>query len=97
MQAVHVLNGGPPEGADWHRRLLERMGVAKKIRPALLHASTVAGLAQLIRFRYVVRHPYGCELERDQVFRLLLRALELWPVVDSQLEAFQTWLTELSS
>ena len=36
-------------------------------------------------------------LERAQVFRLLQRALEVWPVVDSQLEAFEAWLTELSS
>ena len=97
VQIVRVLNGGPPDGADWHRRLLERMGVSTELRPALLDASTVAGLAELMRFRHVVRHLYAYELERDQVLRLLQRALELWPVVDSQLVSFEAWLTELSS
>mgnify|MGYP003341019704 CR=1 FL=1 len=96
VQIVRVLNGGPPDGADWHRRLLERMGLATELRPALLDASTVTGLAELMRFRHVVRHLYAYELERDQVFRLLQRALELWPLVEQQLEAFEAWLTELS-
>ena len=73
------------------------MGVPTELRPALLDASTVAGLAELMRFRHVVRHLYAYELERDQVLRLLQRALELWPAVDSQLVSFEAWLTELSS
>jgi len=28
------LNGAPPTGFDWHRRLLERMGIAWQGRPA---------------------------------------------------------------
>ena len=59
--------------------------------------TNVAGLAGLIRFRHVLRHLYAYELERDQVLRLLQRALELWPAVDSQLVSFEAWLTELSS
>ena len=78
VQIVRVLNGGPPDGADWHRRLLERMGVSTELRPAM-------------------RHLYAYELERDQVLRLLLRALELWPAVDQQLKVFEAWLMELSS
>ena len=78
VQIVRVLNGGPPDGADWHRRLLERMGVPTELR-------------------HVMRHLYAYELERDQVLRLLQRALELWPVVDQQLKVFEAWLMELSS
>jgi hypothetical protein len=78
VQIVRVLNGGPPDGADWHRRLLERMGVSTELRPAM-------------------RHLYAYELERDQVLRLLQRALELWPAVDQQLKVFESWLMELSS
>ncbi len=50
-----------------------------------------------MRFRHVVRHLYAYELEPDQVLRLLQRALDLWPAVDSQLVSFEAWLTELSS
>ncbi len=42
VQIVRVLNGGPPDGADWHRRLLDRMTVPTEVRPALLDAATVA-------------------------------------------------------
>lgn len=82
VQIVRVLNGGPPDGADWHRRLLD--------------SSTAKGLAELMRFRHVVRHLYAYELEPEQVQRLLRRALELWPVVDHQLVAFDSWLQALA-
>lgn len=97
VQIVRVLNGGPPDGADWHRRLLERMGVSTDTRPALLDASTLQGLAELMRFRHVVRHLYAYELERDQVERLLHRAVALWPCLEQQFACFDGWLRELSS
>lgn len=97
VQIVRVLNGGPPDGADWHRRLLERMAVITETRPALLDAATVKGLAELLRFRHVVRHLYAYELEPDQVLRLLLRAIDLWPAVERQFEVFEAWLLELAA
>jgi len=97
VQIVRVLNGGPPDGADWHRRLLDRMTVPTEVRPALLDAAIAKGLAELMRFRHVVRHLYVYELEPDQVQRLLERALELWPVVEQRLAAFDGWLAELAS
>ena len=33
---TRVLNGGTPDGAEWHRRLLERMGQPCDQRPAPL-------------------------------------------------------------
>jgi hypothetical protein len=95
VQIVRVLNGGPPDGADWHRRLLDRMTVPTEIRPALLDAATAKGLAELMRFRHVVRHLYAYELEPEQVQRLLERALELWPAVEQHLVAFDAWLQAL--
>ena len=97
VQIVRVLNGGPPDGADWHRRLLDRMTVPTEVRPALLDAATARGLAELLRFRHVVRHLYAYELEPDQVQRLLWRALELWPAVEQHLDAFDGWLQELKA
>ena len=97
VQIVRVLNGGPPDGADWHRRLLDRMTVPTEVRPALLDAATARGLAELLRFRQVVRHLYAYELEPDQVQRLLWRALELWPAVEQHLDAFDGWLQELKA
>jgi hypothetical protein len=96
VQIVRVLNGGPPDGADWHRRLLERMTVPTEVRPALLDAVTAKGLAELLRFRHVVRHLYAYEPEPEQVQRLLGLALKLWPAVEQHLTAFDAWLQALA-
>ena len=94
-QVVRVFNGGPPQGQDWHRRLLERMALETEQRPALLDAESRDGLAELLRFRHVVRHLYAYELRADQVHRLLLQATDLWPRVEGQLLGFEAWLREL--
>jgi hypothetical protein len=94
---VRVLNGGTPEGADWHRRLLERMAIATEERPAVLSPETVGSLAELLRFRHVVRHLYAYELDPPQVARLLEVVPEVWLAVQGGLQAFEGWLGELSS
>lgn len=94
-QIVRVFNGGPPQGQDWHRRLLERMALESEQRPALLDPQTCDGLAELLRFRHVVRHLYAYELRPDQVKRLLVQATGLWPRLEGQLLGFEAWLREL--
>jgi hypothetical protein len=59
VQILRALNGGTPEGSDWHRRLLERMTVSTDLRPAVLRRSTADALGELLRFRHVVRHRYA--------------------------------------
>lgn len=81
VQIVRVLNGGTPEGADWHRRLMNRMTIPTGLRPAVLSEETAAALGELLRFRHVVRHLYAYELEPEAVERLLRRALTGWPRV----------------
>jgi uncharacterized protein YutE (UPF0331/DUF86 family) len=73
------------------------MTVPTEVRPALLDAAIAKGLAELMRFRHVVRHLYAYELEPDHVQRLLERALELWPAVEQRLAVFDGWLAELAS
>lgn len=92
---VRAINGGTPDGADWHRRLLERMAVASPARPALLRADTVRSLGELLRFRHVVRHLYAYELDAEQVERLLQKTLAIWPEVSRDLDQFTGWLLEL--
>lgn len=92
---VRVLNGGTPEGSDWHRQLLDRMAIATETRPAVLSPAVRAGLAELLAFRHVVRHLYAYELEADRVRQLLQRAIALWPGIEADLERFQAWLMEL--
>jgi hypothetical protein len=92
---VRVLNGGTPEGSEWHRQLLDRMAIATASRPAVLSPAVRSGLAELLAFRHVVRHLYAYELEADRVRLLLQRAIALWPGIEADLGGFQAWLDEL--
>lgn len=94
-QIVRVFNGGPPEGHDWHRRLLERMALESDQRPALIDARTEAVLGELLRFRHVVRHLYAYELRPEQVHRLLELAVTHWPVLEGQLLGFEAWCRQM--
>jgi hypothetical protein len=93
---VSDLNGAAPEGFDWHRRLLERMGKEWEGRPALLSAVTVDELREYLAFRHVVRNIYGFELDVERIKRLLSR----YPVVQERVEAdvarFMAWLQALA-
>ena len=42
LQVSRVLNGGTPDGQDWQRRLLERMGQPTEERPAVLAEASIA-------------------------------------------------------
>ena len=92
VQITRVLNGGTPDGAEWHRRLLERMGQATDQRPAVFTADTIDALHELLRFRHLVRHLYAYELQPEPVERLRLAAAALWPAVRADLEGFRHWL-----
>lgn len=92
LQISRVLNGGTPDGGDWHRRLLERMGHATSERPAALSAPSITGLQELLRFRHLVRHLYAYELQPEPVERLRLLSISLWPEVRGEQGGFQRWL-----
>lgn len=68
------------------------MGHASGERPAVLSASSIRGLQELLRFRHLVRHLYAYELQPESVERLRLLALGLWPAVREDLGSFQRWL-----
>lgn len=93
---VSELNGGPPTGFDWHRRLLERMGAAWQDRPALLSAATAAELREYLAFRHVVRNIYGFELDLERIQRLVERYPQVWAQVEADFQRFIAWLQELS-
>lgn len=93
VQITRVLNGGTSDGAEWHRRLLERMGQSTDQRPAVLSAACIAELQELLRFRHLLRHLYAYELRPEPVERLRQMAVLLWPSVRAELERFRDWLS----
>ena len=92
VQISRVLNGGTPDGGEWHRRLLDRMGQPTAQRPAVLSAEAIASLQELLRFRHLVRHLYAYELQAEPVERLRRQGIALWPGVRADLERLNGWL-----
>jgi uncharacterized protein YukE len=93
---ISELNGAPPTGFDWHRRLLERMGAAWGGRPAVLSSGSVEGLREYLAFRHVVRNIYGFELDVERTADLLGRYPEVWRQVEADIERFVAWLGTLA-
>lgn len=86
------LNGGLPSNYDWHRRLLNRMAIAQKERPALIEKETAQGLAEYLAFRHIVRNIYGFELDAQRVERLVQNYYSVWQQFKHDVENFLSWL-----
>lgn len=93
---VSELNGAPPTGFDWHRRLLERMGTVWQGRPAVLSPVTAEELREYLAFRHVVRNIYGFELDLERIQRLVEHYPRVWAQVEADLQRFIGWLQEFS-
>jgi hypothetical protein len=64
-------------------------------RSAALHDDTAQSLGDLLRFRHVVPPLHACELDADQVKRLLEKGIGFWPEVRGDLDGFMAWFREL--
>lgn len=90
------LNGASPSGFDWHKRLLERMGIEREGRLALLSADTVHSLREFLSFRHVVRNIYGFELDMERVAQMAARYPQVWRQFETDVSRFVGWLQELA-
>ena len=62
------LNGGIPEGENWHIQLLKDMTLQiEEVRPAVISKELVAELKGYLEFRHRFRKIYGFELEWDKM------------------------------
>lgn len=68
FERVATALGGLPAGDRWHRQLLEDMTLdIEGVRPALITSTTAEALANLLRFRHIVRHLYAWSLRRAEI------------------------------
>ncbi len=62
------LNGGIPEGENWHTQLLKDMTLQiAEVRPAVISKELLAELKGYLEFRHRFRNIYGFELEWDKM------------------------------
>lgn len=91
------LNGGMPEGNDWHRQLLRDMTLdIKGVRPPVISEDMEKILTEYLRFRHVFRNIYGFSLE----WRFMEGLVERLPVtlntLKKEAEAFCIFLENIS-
>ena len=78
------LDGGLPEGPNWHRELLGQMALdVVSLRPAVLRRETAARLDEYLRFRHLVRNLYTWSFDAVKLDGLVSGL----PVVLADLEA----------
>src|SRR3989338_247810 len=68
IRLAEELNGGIPEGENWHIQLLKDMGLEiEKIRPAVISNDIGKKLREYLEFRHRFRNIYGFELEWEKM------------------------------
>ncbi|NJR71566.1 MAG: hypothetical protein HC771_25445 [Synechococcales cyanobacterium CRU_2_2] len=90
------LNGGVPSSSDWHKRLLDRMTIAREGRQAMLRPETARQLQEFLGFRHIVRNLYGFELDRDRIAQLVSKHPAVWLQVEQDVNEFIEWLKDLA-
>jgi hypothetical protein len=93
---VVEMNGGVPNKADWHRRLLDRMKEARGERRAVITTETAQLIQDFLAFRHVVRNIYGFELDTERLEKLLQKYPQAWHQFERDIQIFVEWLNELA-
>jgi len=66
------VDGNIPDNAEWHRELLEQMGLdLPKVRPPVLSSESIKLLDEYLRFRHVVRNVYTFSFDPERIGRLV--------------------------
>jgi len=71
-QIAATVDGNLPSNPEWHRDLLDQMGLdLPQVRPPVLTSSSVQFLDEYLRFRHVVRNVYTFSFDAERVGRLV--------------------------
>lgn len=95
-QIAATVDGNMPDGAEWHRELLEQMGLdLPKVRPPVLTAGSIQHLDQYLRFRHVVRNVYTFSLDPERIGRLVNELETVFAQIRQELLAFANFLEKV--
>ncbi|MFW6067878.1 MAG: hypothetical protein ACOC97_06045 [Myxococcota bacterium] len=96
-RVARTLEGGVPEGADWHRSLLQNASLEiERVRPAILGGEAVSMADEARRFRHFVRHGYAAPLDWERVRRVAQAWLADELALRRDLDAFDDFLGKLA-
>jgi predicted nucleotidyltransferase len=91
-----TLDGELPQGQNWHQALLRQVADARGDRLALWSGSLLLDLDEYRKFRHVVHHRYGDELQIEYVVALAELAPGVAEKVKQAIAAFGDWLSHQS-
>lgn len=97
-QIAATVDGNMPAGVEWHRELLEQMGLdLPKVRPPVLTADSIQHLDQYLRFRHVVRNVYTFSLDPERIGRLVNELVTVFAQIRQELLAFANFLEKVGT
>ena len=95
-QIAATVDGNMPASTEWHRELLEQMGLdLPKVRPPVLTSSSIQRLDEYLRFRHVVRNVYTFSFDPERIGRLVNELDGVFDQVRQELLAFTNFLEKV--
>jgi ABC-type transporter Mla subunit MlaD len=96
-QIAATVDGTVPTGAEWHREILEQMGLdLPRVRPPILTQEAIQSLDEYLRFRHVVRNVYTFSFDPERIGRLVKELDAVFEKVKQELSAFADFLETVS-
>jgi hypothetical protein len=96
-QIAATVDGTVPTSAEWHRELLEQMGLdLPRVRPPVLTSVAIQSLDEYLRFRHVVRNVYTFSFDPERIGRLVKEMDAVFDQVKQELSAFADFLETVS-
>lgn len=90
-----TVDGSVPQGANWHRLLLEQMASEiRQERPAVISAKTITALDEYRGFRHIVRNVYTFMFDPEKVEKLVEKLPGVFKQVQTELLAFADFLEQ---
>jgi len=92
-QIAATVDGNVPTSAEWHKELLEQMGLdLPKVRPPVLTSKSIQQLDEYLRFRHIVRNVYTFSFDPERIGRLVQQLELTFAQVCDELLAFASFL-----
>lgn len=93
VRIAEELNGGVPQGEQWHRQLVKDMSLEiPGVRPTVIDEELARSLGDFRRFRHVFRNVYGFALEDQRMRPLEERLPAVLAAFRQQVGEFLAWI-----
>ena len=93
VRIAEELNGGVPQGEQWHRQVVTDMTLEiPGVRPAVIDAALAEELGDFLRFRHVFRNVYGSLLQAARMRPLEERLPVVLAAFRQRMRGFITWM-----